>query len=97
MSVDEAQTSSPKTSPGGLTAEGRLRTAPPAAGSIRLVSAGESGGHHTAATMHSPNVQESFNLWRVRANGYMFLSIGDNSEKHPLNSQECPNGVFSCS
>lgn len=26
----------------------------------------------------------------------MFLSVRDNSEKHPLNSQECPNGVFSC-
>lgn len=67
--MDEAQTSSPKTSPGGLTAEGPLWVVPPAAGSISLVSAGESGDHHTAAAMYSPNVQESFNLWRVRANG----------------------------
>lgn len=33
-------------SPGGLIAEDHLWAALPAAGSITLVSAGESGGHH---------------------------------------------------
>lgn len=56
-------------SPGGLIAEDHLWATLPAAGSITLVSAGESGGHHIAATMHSPNVQERSNPWRVGANG----------------------------
>ena len=55
------QFSSPKIRPGGLIAEDHPWATPPAAGSITLVSAGGSGGHHIVATRHSPNVQERSN------------------------------------